>query len=100
MNASCSQAEVMYFKGIYHLLISVSLCSFSTCMCVCVCEQVIVKKDNQIRLYCKGADNIIFERLSASSADLKELTTHHLNVSGLYACGRPLLTCSSGCGAY
>jgi hypothetical protein len=32
-------------------------------------------------LYCKGADNIIFERLGQKSAEMKELTTHHLNVS-------------------
>ncbi|XP_076466035.1 phospholipid-transporting ATPase ID-like [Babylonia areolata] len=40
---------------------------------------VIVRKDGQIKLFCKGADNIIFERLSPNSADMKELTTHHLN---------------------
>ncbi|KAK7116641.1 hypothetical protein V1264_002281 [Littorina saxatilis] len=40
---------------------------------------VIVKKDNKIKLYCKGADNIIFERLAPACADLKELTMHHLN---------------------
>ena len=67
-------------------------------MPVCVYKQVIVRKDNKIRLYCKGADNIIFERLNASCADLKELTTHHLNVSALCAHQRLFFhTCSCGC---
>ncbi len=41
---------------------------------------MICKKDGKIKLYCKGADTTVFERLSPSSADLKELTTSHLNV--------------------
>ncbi|KAL8613377.1 hypothetical protein ACOMHN_057097 [Nucella lapillus] len=40
---------------------------------------VIVRKDNKLQLFCKGADNVIFERLSPACADLKELTMHHLN---------------------
>ncbi|KAL3866130.1 hypothetical protein ACJMK2_043460 [Sinanodonta woodiana] len=33
----------------------------------------------KIQLLCKGADTVINERLHPSSADLKELTDHHLN---------------------
>ncbi|XP_046552031.1 phospholipid-transporting ATPase ID-like [Haliotis rubra] len=40
---------------------------------------VIVKKDGVITLYCKGADSVIFERLDRSCAELKEITSHHLN---------------------
>ncbi|XP_076443578.1 phospholipid-transporting ATPase ID-like [Babylonia areolata] len=40
---------------------------------------VLVQKDNRIKLFCKGADNVIFERLSPQCEELKELTTHHLN---------------------
>lgn len=46
---------------------------------------MIVRKDGRIRLYCKGADNIIYDRLGQESAALMELTTHHLNV------GTPLI---------
>lgn len=40
---------------------------------------VIVRYEGKIQLLCKGADSLIYERLDASCADLKELTTHHLN---------------------
>ncbi|XP_041374106.1 phospholipid-transporting ATPase ID-like isoform X1 [Gigantopelta aegis] len=40
---------------------------------------VIVKRNDKIRLYCKGADSVIFERLDSSCEELKELTLHHLN---------------------
>ena len=42
---------------------------------------VIVRKNGKVRLLCKGADSVIFERLDRSCSDLGELTTHHLNVS-------------------
>ena len=42
---------------------------------------VIVRKNGKVRLLCKGADSVIYERLDKSCADLGELTTHHLNVS-------------------
>jgi len=43
---------------------------------------VIVRKDDKIMLYCKGADSLIYERLDPSCADMKELTTSHLNDYG------------------
>ena len=43
--------------------------------------QVIVRKNGKLQLLCKGADNVIFERLDKSCADAKEIITHHLNVS-------------------
>ncbi|ESO89585.1 hypothetical protein LOTGIDRAFT_124920, partial [Lottia gigantea] len=40
---------------------------------------VILRKDNKILLYCKGADSVIFERLDSSCQELKDLTLNHLN---------------------
>ncbi|KAL2088905.1 hypothetical protein ACEWY4_015804 [Coilia grayii] len=42
---------------------------------------VIVRtSDGQIKLYCKGADTILFERLSTSNEDLSCVTSEHLNM--------------------
>lgn len=40
---------------------------------------VIVKRNGALKLYCKGADSVIFERLHPSSEALKQKTTEHLN---------------------
>ncbi|KAK3098825.1 hypothetical protein FSP39_023456 [Pinctada imbricata] len=40
---------------------------------------VIVRKEGKIQLLCKGADNVIFERLHSKCADDKEIILHHLN---------------------
>ena len=40
---------------------------------------VIVRKENKIRLYCKGADVVIFERLRNGQEDLKTATQDHLD---------------------
>ncbi|CAD7087028.1 unnamed protein product [Hermetia illucens] len=40
---------------------------------------VILKRNNKIILYCKGADNVIYDRLSSSQHDLKARTQEHLN---------------------
>uniref|UniRef100_A0A673XR17 Phospholipid-transporting ATPase n=1 Tax=Salmo trutta TaxID=8032 RepID=A0A673XR17_SALTR len=41
---------------------------------------VIVRSpEGKLTLYCKGADTIIFERLSPSCSNLTEVTTEHLN---------------------
>ena len=45
---------------------------------------MIVRKDNKIMLYCKGADTMIYERLDPSCSEMMELTTSHLNVSLLF----------------
>jgi phospholipid-translocating ATPase len=39
---------------------------------------VIVKADNKIILYCKGADSIIYERLGSGQEEIKESTFEHL----------------------
>jgi len=40
---------------------------------------VIVKHEGRIRLYCKGADNVIFERLGPGQADMRGRTQDHLD---------------------
>nr|XP_045587863.1 phospholipid-transporting ATPase ID-like [Procambarus clarkii] len=45
---------------------------------------VILKKDGKIRLYCKGADSIIYERLKDGQDSFKRLTQEHLDVSYMY----------------
>lgn len=42
---------------------------------------VILRKDGQLRLYCKGADSVIYERLKPGSDSTKQRTQEHLNVS-------------------
>lgn len=41
---------------------------------------VILRRNNKIVLYCKGADNVIYDRLSSNQGDLKSRTQDHLNV--------------------
>ncbi|XP_044736525.1 probable phospholipid-transporting ATPase IM isoform X3 [Chrysoperla carnea] len=40
---------------------------------------VILRSEGQLRLYCKGADNIIYERLKPGNDEMKERTQEHLN---------------------
>ena len=42
---------------------------------------VVVRQGSRIKLFCKGADTVIMERLCESSNHLKEITNEHLNVS-------------------
>ncbi|KFW70090.1 putative phospholipid-transporting ATPase ID, partial [Pygoscelis adeliae] len=50
---------------------------------------VIVRSpEGKIRLYCKGADTILLERLHPINQDLTNVTTDHLNVSGTGSCGQ------------
>lgn len=42
---------------------------------------VIVRRNNKIILYCKGADNVIYDRLGSDQLDLKTKTQEHLNVN-------------------
>lgn len=44
---------------------------------------VILRRNNRIVLYCKGADNVIYDRLSSSQLDIKTRTQEHLNVSSI-----------------
>lgn len=42
---------------------------------------VILRRNNKIILYCKGADNVIYDRLGSNQNDMKNRTQEHLNVS-------------------
>lgn len=42
---------------------------------------VILRRNNRILLLCKGADNVIYDRLGANQHELKIRTQEHLNVS-------------------
>lgn len=41
---------------------------------------VILRRNNEIFLYCKGADNVIYERLAPTQFELRNRTQDHLNV--------------------
>lgn len=45
-----------------------------------LCFSTVRTPEGQIKLYCKGADTVIFEHLDVSSEDLMHPTTEHLNV--------------------
>ncbi|XP_075979890.1 ATPase phospholipid transporting 8B isoform X1 [Anticarsia gemmatalis] len=40
---------------------------------------VILRKDGEIRLYTKGADNVIYDRLKRNQTDVRSRTQEHLN---------------------
>lgn len=42
---------------------------------------VIVRRNNRIMLFCKGADNVIYDRLGSDQSELKTRTQEHLNVN-------------------
>ena len=44
---------------------------------------VILRRNGKLRLYCKGADNVIYERLKDGNSEIKAKTQEHLNVSEL-----------------
>lgn len=41
---------------------------------------VVLRREDRIVLYCKGADNVIYERLAPNQDILKTVTQEHLNV--------------------
>ncbi|KAA0196930.1 hypothetical protein HAZT_HAZT007980 [Hyalella azteca] len=42
---------------------------------------VVIRYDGKLRLFCKGADSIIFERLRADQEEIKSITCEHIDVS-------------------
>ncbi|XP_025986048.1 phospholipid-transporting ATPase ID isoform X3 [Solenopsis invicta] len=65
--------EVMGKKEIYELLCILDFNNVRKRM------SVILRKDGQLRLYCKGADSVIYERLKKDSDDIMGKTLDHLN---------------------
>lgn len=66
--------EVMGQKEVYELLCILDFNNVRKRM------SVILRKDGKLRLYCKGADNVIYERLKDGNDDVKNKTQEHLNV--------------------
>lgn len=67
--------EVMGTKEVYELLCILDFNNVRKRM------SVILRKDGKLTLYCKGADNVIYERLKTGMTDIKTKTMEHLNVS-------------------
>lgn len=67
--------EVMGVKEVYELLCILDFNNVRKRM------SVILRKDGNLRLYCKGADNVIYERLKSGNDVMKQKTQEHLNVS-------------------
>lgn len=67
--------EVMGKKEVYELLCILDFNNIRKRM------SVILRKDGQLRLYCKGADSVVYERLFRGDDELKAKTQEHLNVS-------------------
>jgi len=44
-------------------------------------SSIIRTPEGKIKLYCKGADTVIFERLAAEGQVFNETTSNHLEVS-------------------
>lgn len=49
----------------------------------CFCWFLVRNSEGRIRLYCKGADIVLFERLHPCNQELMSITLDHLNVSSL-----------------
>ncbi|XP_018570788.1 phospholipid-transporting ATPase ID isoform X3 [Anoplophora glabripennis] len=65
--------EVMGVKEVYELLCILDFNNVRKRM------SVILRKDGILRLYCKGADNVIYERLKSGNDEIKQKTQEHLN---------------------
>ncbi|KAL1516456.1 hypothetical protein ABEB36_000367 [Hypothenemus hampei] len=65
--------EVMGTKEVYELLCILDFNNIRKRM------SVILRKDGKLTLYCKGADNVIYERLKDGQEEVKQKTYDHLN---------------------
>ncbi|XP_019769403.2 phospholipid-transporting ATPase ID [Dendroctonus ponderosae] len=65
--------EVMGTKEVYELLCILDFNNIRKRM------SVILRKDGKLTLYCKGADNVIYERLKLGQDEVKAKTQDHLN---------------------
>lgn len=50
---------------------------------MCFHLSAVRSPEGKLSLYCKGADTIIYERLHQSCSKVMDVTTEHLNVSGI-----------------
>lgn len=65
--------EVMGTREVYELLCILDFNNVRKRM------SVILRKDGRLRLYCKGADNVIYERLHPGLMEIRSKTQEHLN---------------------
>ncbi|KAJ4451655.1 hypothetical protein ANN_03124, partial [Periplaneta americana] len=65
--------EVMGKREVYELLCILDFNNVRKRM------SVILRRNGKLRLYCKGADNVIYERLKDGSGEIKAKTQEHLN---------------------
>ncbi|CAH1166769.1 unnamed protein product [Phyllotreta striolata] len=65
--------EVMGVKEVYEVLCILDFNNVRKRM------SVILRRDGKLKLYCKGADNVIYERLKRGQDDVKHKTQEHLN---------------------
>lgn len=67
--------EVMGTKEVYELLCILDFNNVRKRM------SVVLRKEGKLTLYCKGADNVIYERLKSGMDEIKHKTQESLNVS-------------------
>ncbi|XP_072395797.1 probable phospholipid-transporting ATPase IM isoform X2 [Diabrotica undecimpunctata] len=65
--------EAMGIKEMYELLCILDFNNVRKRM------SVILRRDGKLKLYCKGADNVIYERLKNGQDEVKHKTQEHLN---------------------
>ncbi|CAG9815317.1 unnamed protein product [Phaedon cochleariae] len=65
--------EVAGVKEVYELLCILDFNNVRKRM------SVILRREGKLKLYCKGADNVIYERLKSATDDVSHRTQEHLN---------------------
>lgn len=78
LNFAHHLSQVMGKKEVYQLLCILDFNNVRKRM------SVVVQRDNEIKLFCKGADNVIYERLKEGDENLKFKSLEHLNVSRVH----------------
>lgn len=79
---SCLHVLIEYkrkYSNYSKVLVQMQLAVLSLSKC---CRSSSVRNpEGRIRLYCKGADTVLLERLHPSNQELVNITSDHLNVS-------------------
>lgn len=55
-------------------------------------SSIIRTPEGKIKLYCKGADTVIFERLAAEGQVFNDVTSNHLEVRPIFALSFQLMS--------
>lgn len=74
----CSFVQVMGVREVYELLCILDFNNARKRM------SVILRRGHLLRLYCKGADNVVYDKLKQGDNDMKAMTQEHLNVGILH----------------